>query len=498
MPNEKIIEKAATADKKPLTEAPKEPVKEAATEPIKATAKEVEKAKAPVTEPKAEASKPSPKESVQDKSEKPESAAKAPEPPTGAAAIGPTGTAITKLLDSRLTPPDEKERKALPKPKEGEAFSVLLHPAYLKKAEFNTFSVDRDSDDFKELYKSIELFGVKDPVLARPGKDGLEILSGQRRHLIASELNYPVPTIIQRMDDDDARILVADGNLHREKISTYDQSRALRMKVDSMKHKAGRRKKGEAVGTRTDEAVAAEMGVSIAKLHRLLRLSTASREVCALLDDGQLTLSVASVVGQLKPEHQTMLTDLVSINLKPSAEQVERMRKVERSGRLTEDAMRDIIDDKDIAPKPQFVPSVEIVHHAPLSTPTPVPTPAPTPVSITPSIPKSSPTPSVTISTPASAPASEPPKPVTPSIPATVEAPKPAEPDPFVGKQERAEETRIVLRGDRLRKYFPNVEMTPREIEDSIYDALEERRQRQERQRQKAEIFKPGKAAPTR
>lgn len=469
MPNEKTIEKAATADKKPLTETPKEPVKVAAAEPSKATAKEGERAKTPD---------------------------KAPEPPTGAAAIGPTGTAITKLLDSRLTPPDEKELKALPKPKEGEAFSVLLHPAYLKKAEFNTFSVDRDSDDFKELYKSIELFGVKDPVLARPGKNGLEILSGQRRHLIASELNYPVPTIIQRMDDDDARILVADGNLHREKISTYDQSRALRMKVDSMKHKAGRRKKGETVGTRTDETVAAEMGVSIAKLHRLLRLSTARREVCALLDDGQLTLSVASVVGQLKPEHQTMLTDLISINLKPSAEQVERMRKVERSGRLTENAMRDIIDDKDIAPKPKLVPSVEIVHHTPMSTPTPVPTPAP--VSVTPSIPKPSPTPSVTIPTPTSTPAGEPPKPVTPSVPATVEGPKPAEPDPFVGKQERAEETRIVLRGDRLRKYFPNVEMTPREIEESIYDALEERRQRQERQRQKAEIFKPGKTAPTR
>lgn len=468
MPNEKIIEKATTTNKKPVAETPKEPVN--------SSAKEDEKVKAA-----DKAKKPEPATKVPDK---------APEPPTGTAAIGPTGTAITKLLDSRLTPPDEKERKALPKPKEGEAFSVLLHPAYLKKAEFNTFSVDRDSDDFKELYKSIELFGVKDPVLARPGKDGLEILSGQRRHLIASELNYPVPTIIQHMDDDDARILVADGNLHREKISTYDQSRALRMKVDSMKHKAGRRKKGEAVGTRTDETVAAEMGVSIAKLHRLLRLSTASREVCALLDDGQLTLSVASVVGQLRPEHQTMLTDLISINLKPSAEQVERMRKVERSGRLTENTMRDIIDDKDIAPKPRLVPSVEIIHHAPMTTPTPV--------IVTPSIPKPSPTPSITIPTPASIPASEPPKPVTPSVPAKAEVPKPTEPDPFVGKQERAEETRIVLRGDRLRKYFPNVEMTPREIEESIYDALEERRQRQERQRQKAEIFKSGKTAPTR
>lgn len=422
---------------------------------------------------------------------------KEPEVPTGTVAIGPTGTAITKLLDSRLTPPGEKELKSLPKPKEGEAFSVLLHPAYLKKAEFNTFSVDRDSDDFMELYKSIELFGVKDPVLARPGKDGLEILSGQRRHLIAAELNYPVPTIIQRMDDDDARILVADGNLHREKISTYDQSRALRMKVDSMKHKAGRRKKGEAVGSRTDEAVAAEMGISVAKLHRLLRLSTASREVCALLDDGQLTLSVASVVGQLKPEHQAMLTDLISINLKPSAEQVERMRKAERSGHLTENAMRGIIDDKDIKPKPQFIPSVEIIHDTPPEEPAPIPNAASEPVRVTPlSIPSEQPSTTFPLLT-SSAP-SEPPKPMAPPAPAKETAPEIAEADPFAGKQERAEEMRIVLRGDRLRKYFPNVEMTPREIEESIYDALEERRQRQERQRQKTEIFKPGKAAPTR
>lgn len=458
MPDEKTIEKAPTPAKKSITDPPKEP--------IKAAAKEAEKPKAPV---------------------------KAPETPTGTVAIGPTGTAITKLLDSHLTPPGEKELKALPKPGESEVFSVLLHPAYLKKAEFNTFSVDRDSDDFKELYKSIDLFGVKDPVLARPAKDGgLEILSGQRRHLIATELNYPVPTIIQRMDDDDARILVADGNLHREKISTYDQSRALRMKVDSMKRKAGRRKKGDAIGSRTDETVAAEMGVSIAKLHRLLRLSTASREVCALLDDGILTLSVASVVGQLKPEHQTMLTDLISINLKPTAEQVERMKKAERSGHLSDKAMRDIIDDRDIALKPKFVPSVEIIHH----TPPTAPAPAPTPVSATPTIPK--PTPSVSIPSPVSTPASEPPKPVTTLPPTKVEVPTQAESNPFVGKQERAEETRIVLRGDWLRNYFPDVEMTPREIEESIYDALEERRQRQERQRQKAGIFKPGKSSPVR
>ena len=63
----------------------------------------------------------------------------------------------------------------------------------------------------------------------------------------------------------------------------------------------------------------------------------------------------------------------------------------------------------------------------------------------------------------------------------------PKKDDIFKGEQERPQSTKVVLAGDRLRKYFPDVEMTPREIEESIYEALEERRQRQERMKAKAE-----------
>ena len=80
---------------------------------------------------------------------------------------------------------------------------------------------------------------MKDPVLARIGDEGtLEILSGQRRHMIATELNYPVPTIIQKISDADAKILVADGNLHRPHISAYDLSRSLRMKMEGIRRPA--------------------------------------------------------------------------------------------------------------------------------------------------------------------------------------------------------------------------------------------------------------------
>lgn len=224
--------------------------------------------------------------------------------PAGPAAVGPTGTAITQVFDARLNPPDEKALKDLPIPKEGESYFITLHPAYLERSKYNNFSVDKDSDNFKELYKAVELTGIKDPVLARPKEGGgLEILSGQRRHLIGTELNYPIPTIIQRIDDADAKILVADSNLHRDKISTYDLSRALKMKMEGMKQKAGRKKKGE-LGEKlnTDEAIAKEMGITVSKFNRMLRMSEATKDVCSKVDDGTLALSIASALSFLKPK----------------------------------------------------------------------------------------------------------------------------------------------------------------------------------------------------
>ena len=403
-----------------------------------------------------------------------------PEAPSGPAAMGPAGTAITQVLEDRLYPPSEKDKKDLPRPGKGETFSVKLHPGYLKPSEFNKFSVDKSSDDYKELRKSIELLGVKEPVLARPGKDGeLEIISGQRRHVVASELNYPVPTIIAVIDDDDAKILVADSNIHREKITAYDLSRALRMKMDAMKHKAGRRRKGETgPNLNSDEVLAAEMGMTVAKLNRIIRLSEASVEVCSRVDDGSLSISLASAISFLRPANQDILLDLMDISFKPTTEQVGRMRALDKTGKLTEQAMRDIIANKDIAPK-KVEPAAPVTPAAP-ATPTAAPS---QPVPAAPATPGKEPLPSNP--TPAMGPAAAS-VPASPNVPATDKG----EEDPFKGKQERPENLKIILSGDRLRKYFPDVEMTPREIEDSIYGALEERRQRQLHQQKKKDIFK--------
>ena len=416
---------------------------------------------------------------------------------TGPTAKGPAGTQITQVFEDRLAPPDEKALNDLPSPKEGESYFIVLHPGYLEKSKYNTITVDRNSEDYRELKKSIELNGVKDPVLTRinPEGGGLEIVSGQRRHMIAKELNYPVPAIIQKLDDADVKILVNDGNLHRPHISTYDLARALRGKMEGMKQKAGRKKKGAptAEELNSDEKLAQEMGMSVSKLNRIIRLSEASKDVCDRVDDGSLPLSVASAISFLKPQNQDEVLHLNDLGYKLSTERIEYMKKVEKAGKLDENSMRLVLEGENVLEPPKVVP---------------MPQPAPTaPAQSQPGAkPDAQGEPSLPPS-PDLKPQPEQPKPATQEsptqaapAPAPVESGKKPEPvnkeaDERKGEQDRPEYTKVILAGDRLRKYFPDVTMTPREIEESIYDALEERRQRLEKKEQKKDIFKKG---PTR
>lgn len=414
----------------------------------------------------------------------------------GPAAKGPAGTQITQVFPDRLTPPDEKALNDLPSPQEGESYFIVLHPGYLEKSKFNKITVDPNSEDYRELKKSIELNGVKDPVLTRinPEGGGLEIVSGQRRHMIAKELNYPVPAIIQKLSDADVMILVNDGNLHRPHISTYDLAISLRGKMEGMKQKAGRKKKGAptAEELNSDEKLAQEMGMSVSKLNRIIRLSEATKDVCDRVDDGTLALSIAYAVSFLKLDNQNEVLHLMDLGYRVSTERVEYLKKVEKAGKLDENSMRLVLEGENVLEPPKVIPM-------------PVPeTPPQQPTSVTddpvlPPSPDMKPPEEQTAPTPPAqtSPAEKTPDPVSGEKPKeAATTPSPKEPDESKGEQERPEYTKIILTGDRLRKYFPDVSMTPREIEESIYDALEERRQRLEKQKQKEAIFK--KSGPAR
>lgn len=480
--DEKASEQPAKEDTKPESKPPvAEPPKAPPAKPTEE--KKQEQAPAPDTKadekPKADKTEAEKKPDAAKEEKTPDKGEKA-AAPTGPTAAGPSGTAITQVFEPRLDPPDEKALKDLPKPKKGESYFITLHPGYLEKSVFNNFSVDIASENFRELKRSIYLAGVKDPVLARPKEGGgLEILSGQRRHMIAKELNYPVPTIVQLIDDDDAKIIVADSNLHRDKITSYDLSRALRMKMEGMKRKAGRRKKSDldVPLLNTDEQLAKEMGMSVSKLNKMVRLSEAIERVCDRYDDGDIELSIAYALSFLKPETQEAVLNLSDAGYKLTTKRIERMKPLEQKGKLTPTAMRDILEDKDLTPPQQAAPNAPTVSAAPMpATPSNAGSPA---------------SPEKTVAEPTSS------TPATPSETphftvfgkgnGTANVETKADDDILKGKQERPEVTKVILAGDRLRRYFPDVSMTPREIEESVYEALEEREQRRKREKLKGQ-----------
>ena len=255
----------------------------------------------------------------------------------------PKGMRITQVFADRLEKPDEKALKDLPIPKEGEGFSIRLHPDYLFEFLDHPFSINREVADYKDLYDSIKANGINEPVKARPREGGgLELLSGHRRHDIAKQLNYPVPVVIVQEDDDSARIEVVDGNLHRQDIPTSELARAAKMKMEALARKAGRRSKMDQLtgpSKRTDQIVAEDMGMSRNQVNRLVRIDALVPELKQQVDEKKLPFNTAVELSFLKPEEQGKVVDFIKKEqMVPSLVQATQLKEASRAAQAAEKA----------------------------------------------------------------------------------------------------------------------------------------------------------------
>ena len=327
----------------PVTPAKPDEVKKSA-KPAKddKAAKDSESADAPVAPVKpTEVKKP-------DEPAKAAVTQKSPEQPKNAAtatrtADGPKGSAVTKVFEDRLDAPSEADFFKLPIPNEGEIYSMAVHPAYLKDFLDHPFTVNRETQDYKDLFESIKNYGIREPVLCRPGRNGgLEIISGHRRHDIGAQLNYPIPVLIERVDEDDAQIQCVDGNLHRKDIPISELARAAQMKMDALKRKAGRRSKadilaGKAPMKRSDEQVGEDLGMSRASVQRLMRVNQLEEPLKKMVDKKELPLDTAEQISHMKPAEQKTLVDAIEKEggKVPSKTEATKLKEESRAGTLT-------------------------------------------------------------------------------------------------------------------------------------------------------------------
>ena len=210
----------------------------------------------------------------------------------------------------------------------------------------------RDDDSMRETVESIKTYGVLQPAIVRPSKDGdYEILSGHRRKH-ASELagRKTIPAIVRELDDDAAIIFMVDSNLQRENILPSERAAAYKMKLEALKRQ----------GARTDltsaqvvpklsarEKVAEEAGVNRMEVTRYIRLTELQPELQQMVDDKKIAFTPAVEISYLKPDEQKMLLDTISSEqATPSLSQAQRLKKLSQSGELTDDSMLSIMSEQ--------------------------------------------------------------------------------------------------------------------------------------------------------
>ena len=262
--------------------------------------------------------------------EEPAKADKTPEPPAG------------KEPEDEELPKDLK----IPLTKEGQPETVTtMKVANIRPFEGHPFAV-RDNKDMWDLVDSIKKFGVLEPVMVIPHKDGgYEMVSGHRRMRACQLAGIEnIPVIVRNLDRDEAIISMVDSNLKREEISPMEKARAYQMKTDAMKRKMGRRTKeeiaqDEALGIKrmnADEELAQQMGESPATIQRYKTLNKLVPELQDLVDEGKIPVNTGADIAQMKPKEQKVLADAIQKEAKvPSGTKAKELKKESQAGSLT-------------------------------------------------------------------------------------------------------------------------------------------------------------------
>ena len=210
----------------------------------------------------------------------------------------------------------------------------------------------RDDADMEKTVESIQEFGVLQPAIVRPDRDGgYEILSGHRRHH-ASEIAglQTLPCIVRDLDDDAATILMVDSNLQREEILPSERAWAFKMKLDAMKHQGERRDLTSCqIGTksRSDEMLGEQVGESARTVQRYIRLTNLDPELLQLVDDKQMGFNPAYELSFLNPEQQKDLLSAIDYaQAIPSLSQAQRIKKLALNGEITQEGMNIILSEE--------------------------------------------------------------------------------------------------------------------------------------------------------
>ena len=226
--------------------------------------------------------------------------------------------------------------------------------ADLQPHPLNPYQV-RDDDAMEELAASVRKHGVLVPVIARRKDDGFELIAGHRRQHAAQRIGMEtIPVLVLDLDDDDAIIQLVDSNIQREGVLPSERAWAYKLRMDAMKHKAGRPSKEAdenspkiSANFRSDDELGILAGVSGDTIRNFISLTNLIKPIMDMVDDKLISLSPAYSIAALPKEHQEILLDAMECEqVTPSVSQAQRLKRLSLNGQFSADRVLEIMQEQ--------------------------------------------------------------------------------------------------------------------------------------------------------
>lgn len=133
-----------------------------------------------------------------------------------------------------------------------------------------------DNEELADLADSIRANGLLQPILARPVKDGFEVIAGERRLRAAQQAGLTeIPVMVREASEDQMLALALVENIHRSDLNPIERAGAYKRFIETF--------------GLTQEQAAERLGQDRSVIANFLRLLELPKQVQDMLADGSLT-----------------------------------------------------------------------------------------------------------------------------------------------------------------------------------------------------------------
>ncbi|QNE88615.1 ParB/RepB/Spo0J family partition protein [Corynebacterium incognita] len=178
-----------------------------------------------------------------------------------------------------------------------------------------------DEDDLAELVHSIKEFGLLQPIVVRPAKQGFELIMGERRWRAASKAGLStIPAIVRDTGDDDLLRDALLENIHRVQLNPLEEAHAYQQLLEEF--------------GATQEELADRLGRSRPQVTNTLRLLRLPVDVQRRVAAGVLSSGHArALLGLEDQEDMKLIADRVvaeGLSVRATEEAVTLLKRGEK------------------------------------------------------------------------------------------------------------------------------------------------------------------------